>query len=73
MGPKDFTDPRFTGENEEETSAKLVEFQALINAAESLTAEKAAKKEEMEAHLFVSWSMRDFQQIHSGNREARLQ
>lgn len=35
MGPKDFTDPRFTGENEEETSAKLVEFQALINAGRS--------------------------------------
>ncbi|KAG8895645.1 hypothetical protein FRC00_007177, partial [Tulasnella sp. 408] len=66
MDPKDATDPRCTGENEEETSAKMVEFQALIDAAEPLTDEEAATKEEMEAHPFFSWSKRDFQQFIRG-------
>ncbi|KAG8942747.1 hypothetical protein FRC04_003517 [Tulasnella sp. 424] len=66
LDPKDSTDPRCTGENEEETSTKLVEFQALIDAAEPLTEEETTQKEEMEAHPFFSWSKRDFQQFIRG-------
>ncbi|KAG8992998.1 hypothetical protein FRB90_000819 [Tulasnella sp. 427] len=64
--PKDATDPRCIGENEEETGTKLADFQALIDASEPLTEEETAAKEEMESHPFFSWSKRDFQQFIRG-------
>ncbi|KAG8958147.1 hypothetical protein FRC05_009179 [Tulasnella sp. 425] len=66
---KDSTDPRCTGENEEETSTKLVEFQALLDAdmlADPLTEEEIVQKEEMEAYPFLSRSKREFQQFIRG-------